>query len=157
MDDVTTDFLTKVGIDCAFLATGNELRLDRDALMHSGTYDIVAVMIPELKRQYSSSSMTGLQKNAKDSQRWPLLNLTRQILKSKRLLYETMPNIGGTGRIGQESIQKVVPHRQEPAGSRVLNICECIYIGVHVSGCTAGRGAARRSRARCSSTDACRR
>ena len=82
MDDVTMDFLTKVGIDCALLATGNELRLDRDALMHPGTYDIVAVMIPDLKRQYSSSSMTGLQKNAKDSQRWPLLNLTRQILKS---------------------------------------------------------------------------
>jgi len=82
MDDTTIDFLTKVGIDCEHLLSGNEMRLDRSAFMHHDTYEVVAVMIPDLKKQYSSSSMTALQKNAKDNQKWPLLNLTRQILKS---------------------------------------------------------------------------
>jgi hypothetical protein len=81
MDDLTIDFLAKVGIDCTLLVAGTELRLDRDAFMHVSTYDAVAVMIPDLKKRYSSSSMTALQKNAKDNQKWPLLNLTRQVLK----------------------------------------------------------------------------
>ena len=35
-----------------------------------------------MKKLYSSGSLTSLQKNAKDNQKWPLLNLVRQILKS---------------------------------------------------------------------------
>ena len=38
--------------------------------------------IVKLKELYSSGSLTSLQKNAQTSQKWPLLNLVRQILKS---------------------------------------------------------------------------
>jgi hypothetical protein len=35
-----------------------------------------------LKQIFASSSLTALQSTAEDNQRWPLLNLVRQILKS---------------------------------------------------------------------------
>ena len=38
--------------------------------------------IQKMKKLYSSGSLTSLQKNAQETQKWPLLNLVRQILKS---------------------------------------------------------------------------
>ena len=43
-------------------------------------YEEIKKHIPELKKIFSSSCMTSLQKNAYKSQKWPLLNLARQIL-----------------------------------------------------------------------------
>ena len=83
MDEITRTFLTKVGIDEAHIASGTTQQLDRDQFMHSETYNEVVDMIPELKKRYSSSNMTSLHKNAPDNQKWPLLNITRQILKSR--------------------------------------------------------------------------
>ena len=83
MDDTTIEFLTKVGIDNTQIESGATQQVDRDQFLHSNTYNDVAVMIPDLKKQYSSSNMTSLHKNASDNQKWPLLNITRQILKSR--------------------------------------------------------------------------
>jgi len=83
MDNSTLAFLTKVGIDNALIESGTTQQLDRDQFMHSETYNEVVDMIPELKKRYSSSNMTSLHKNAPDNQKWPLLNITRQILKSR--------------------------------------------------------------------------
>lgn len=52
----------------------------RDTLLSDMKYDEIKKLIPNLKRHYSSSLMTSLQKNADKTQRWPLLNLVRQIL-----------------------------------------------------------------------------
>ena len=38
--------------------------------------------IVELKKKFSSSSLTSLQKTAESGQKWPLLNLVRQVLKT---------------------------------------------------------------------------
>lgn len=83
MDDITIKFLTKVGINNTLIESGATQQIDRDQFLHSSTYNDVAVMIPELKKRYSSSNMTSLHKNAPDNQKWPLLNITRQILKSR--------------------------------------------------------------------------
>ena len=45
-----------------------------------GTKNATAKQV--MKKIYSSGSLTSLQKNAQDIQKWPLLNLVRQILKS---------------------------------------------------------------------------
>ena len=58
----------------------NGLIIPRDVLLSDTKYNEVKKTIPELKKNYSSSFMTSLQKNAGESQKWPLLNLIRQIL-----------------------------------------------------------------------------
>ena len=83
MDDITIHFLTKVGIDYTLIGSGATQELDRNQFLQSEIYNEVASMIPELKKRYSSSNMTSLHKNASDNQKWPLLNITRQILKSR--------------------------------------------------------------------------
>ena len=52
----------------------------RDNLLSDEKYHEIKDIIPELKKNYSSSFMTSLQKNAEKEQKWPLLNLIRQIL-----------------------------------------------------------------------------
>ena len=41
-------------------------------------YEEIKKLIPELKKKFSSSFMTSLQKNAEKEQKWPLLNLVCQ-------------------------------------------------------------------------------
>jgi len=53
----------------------------RDILLSPKTYETVQVDITELKKKFSSSSLTSLQRSASKDQKWPLLNLVRQILK----------------------------------------------------------------------------
>ena len=52
----------------------------REQLLSNLKYDEVKKLIPELKKKFSSSFMTSLQKKAEISQKWPLINLIRQIL-----------------------------------------------------------------------------
>ena len=63
--------------------------IPREQLLSDLKYDEIKKLIPELKKIYSSSFMTGLQKNADKNQKWPLLNLIRQILNAYN--YEMEP------------------------------------------------------------------
>ena len=56
--------------------------VSREILLSGDTYEIVKMDIPIIKKFYSSSGMKGLQKNASEKERWPLLNLVRQLLKA---------------------------------------------------------------------------
>jgi hypothetical protein len=81
MDEHSKKILYTVGIYCE--ASMNELDgifLPRDQLLSVTKYNEIKEMIPQLKTVFSSSFMTGLQKNAEKNQRWPLINLVRQIL-----------------------------------------------------------------------------
>jgi hypothetical protein len=52
----------------------------REQLLSDTKYEEVKKYIPELKKKFSSSFMTSLQKKAETHQKWPLINLIRQIL-----------------------------------------------------------------------------
>jgi len=52
----------------------------REQLLSDLKYEEVKKYIPELKKKFSSSFMTSLQKKAETNQKWPLINLIRQIL-----------------------------------------------------------------------------
>ena len=56
--------------------------IPRDILLDISVYDSVKDDIQLLKQKFSSSSLTALQRGAEVEQKWPLLNLVRQILKS---------------------------------------------------------------------------
>jgi hypothetical protein len=77
IDNITKNILDKVGI----FFIENEILVDREALLQDSIYDELKSDIEDLKKKFSSSSLTSLHKQADAKQRWPLLNLVRQILR----------------------------------------------------------------------------
>lgn len=76
------DFLNKVGISCDSLDNLDRIQMSRDLLLDIKLYESVKEYIPKLRSIFSTSYLTSLQKTAEDNQKWPLLNLVRQLLKS---------------------------------------------------------------------------
>ncbi len=58
----------------------NGLLISRDVLLSVDKYNEAKLLLPQLKLVFSSSSMTSLQSDAAIVQKFPLLNLVRQIL-----------------------------------------------------------------------------
>jgi len=80
MDDETINIFKNIGFE---FNESNELNgqiIPREQLLSDTKYDEIKLQIPGLKKKYSSSLMTSLQKNADILQKWPLLNFVRQIL-----------------------------------------------------------------------------
>ena len=69
-----------VGLEVNHFEELNGLTISRETLLSDDKYDEAKLLIPHLKKNYSSSFMTSLQKDADKSQKWPLLNLIRQVL-----------------------------------------------------------------------------
>jgi len=65
------------------------LLIPREQLLEDTVYEKIKVKIPRLKQFFSSSYMTALQSTADTQQRWPLLNLVRQILSAHH--YKLVP------------------------------------------------------------------
>jgi len=82
MDQTTTHLLQTIGIEVDNQLIIQEQLIPREILLSDFIYETIKQNIPDLKQHYSSSFMTSLQKNADKSQKWPLLNLTRQILNT---------------------------------------------------------------------------
>ena len=82
MDKVVLDFLKKCNIPLTEASELNGLMIPRNILLDPDVYKNIQPHIVELKKRFSSSSLTALQKEASSSQKWPLLNLVRQILKA---------------------------------------------------------------------------
>jgi hypothetical protein len=80
MDEESKQILLLTGIDFEILNNGDGLLIPREQLLDDKKYEDIQKILPELKKTFSSSFMTSLQKNAEKSQKWPLLNLIRQIL-----------------------------------------------------------------------------
>jgi hypothetical protein len=80
MNQESKTILKLIGIEINELNEINGLTISREQLLSDSKYEEVKQLLPELKKIYSSSFMTSLQKNAEKSQKWPLLNLLRQIL-----------------------------------------------------------------------------
>lgn len=80
MNEESKSILKIIGIEFNAIEDLNGLSILRDQLLSDTKYEEVKQFLPELKKIYSSSFMTSLQKNADKSQKWPLLNLVRQIL-----------------------------------------------------------------------------
>ena len=83
MKDELKAFLNKCQIIFEETTYLNGLEIPRDILLSKTRYEKVKPDIENLKKMgFSSSTLTALQKNATEQQKWPLLNLVRQILKA---------------------------------------------------------------------------
>jgi hypothetical protein len=80
MNEESKTIFKMIGIQFNAIEDLDGLTIWREQLLSDTKYDEIKKLLPELKKIYSSSFMTSLQKNADKSQKWPLLNLVRQIL-----------------------------------------------------------------------------
>jgi hypothetical protein len=81
--DIFFSILKKIGFKISSIEELQNMEgflIPRQCLLYKGDYDEIADLVPELKKKFSSKHLTSLHKNAKISQKWPLLNLLRQIL-----------------------------------------------------------------------------
>jgi hypothetical protein len=80
VDEVSKNILIASGIIINSNEYPDEILILRDSLLSDKIYKSIEPEIFELRKTLSSSSLTSLQKGADKSQKWPLLNLVRQIL-----------------------------------------------------------------------------
>lgn len=80
LDEYSKKILIETGIIINSQEYPDEILILRDSLLSDNIYKSIENDIIELRKVLSSSSLTSLQKGADKSQRWPLLNLVRQIL-----------------------------------------------------------------------------
>jgi hypothetical protein len=80
IDEISKKILLASGIILNNKDYPDEILILRDTLLDDKIYDTIKNDVKELKRILSSSSLTSLQKEADKHQKWPLLNLVRQIL-----------------------------------------------------------------------------
>lgn len=80
--------------------------IPRDIMLSEKTYESVKEKIPELKKKLSSSSLTSLHKNAKQEQKWPLLNLVRQILKTYNYTMKPTRKAAGYTKDGKKKYKR---------------------------------------------------
>ena len=78
---VLINFFNKCGLNCKTLKDLSEKLIPRDILLDLKSYNNLYESICELKEIYSTTNTTCLQSSAESKQKWPLLNLVRQILK----------------------------------------------------------------------------
>ena len=76
------DFLNKGNIPCKILNDLDGMIIPRELFFNPDIYKQLKEQIPELKTIFSSSYLTSLQTSAEEVQKWPLLNLIRQVLRS---------------------------------------------------------------------------
>lgn len=79
-EEVIIYFLNCCGISSDSLNNIEEIIIPRENLLNHDLYDKLFSYIPKIKSLLSSSTYTATQKNALNTQKWPLINLIRQIL-----------------------------------------------------------------------------
>ena len=94
MDNESKLIFKSIGIEFDTLLELNGLFIPREMLLSDNKYDEIKKLIPDLKKNYSSSLMTSLQKTAEKSQKWPLLNLVRQVLNTYNYKMEPVRKAG---------------------------------------------------------------
>jgi hypothetical protein len=82
----------------------NGLLIPRDLLINDSKYDIVKEYLEKLKKHelFSSTFLTSLHKDAEKKQKWPLLNLVRQILKVNNFNMKPVRKSDGKTKLGKK-------------------------------------------------------
>uniref|UniRef100_A0A6C0F8L8 Uncharacterized protein n=1 Tax=viral metagenome TaxID=1070528 RepID=A0A6C0F8L8_9ZZZZ len=80
MDEIPKKILNEIGIHFDKADELADIFLSREFFLDELKYFSVKSYIPGLKELFSSSYLTSLHKDAEKTQKWPLLNLVRQIL-----------------------------------------------------------------------------
>ena len=82
----------------------NGIMIPRDLLINDEKYDTVKEYLEKLKKHklFSSTFLTSLHKDAEKKQKWPLLNLVRQILKVNHFRMKPVRKSAGKTKLGKK-------------------------------------------------------
>lgn len=120
-------FLNKCGLNIKSLELIDNFELERDTLLNLNIYKNIQADIPELKKYLSSSMFTSVQKNANNQQKFPLINLVRQILK--RMGYDLTPKriCNGYDENGKKNIKDYLVFKQLNLLCKKKKLCPLLY------------------------------
>lgn len=76
--------------------------IPREILISKDKFESLKDDIDKIRKIYSSGSLTSLQRNAVDTQKWPLLNLVRQMLKINEYKMEPIRKSDGYTHDGKK-------------------------------------------------------
>ena len=107
MDSTCILILNKVGISIKEIDDLDNLMIERDILLSDTKYNEIHFLIPELKKKFSSSKLTSLHKVASQNQKWPLLNLIRQILSVYQIEMIPIRKANGYSKTGQKLYKRL--------------------------------------------------
>lgn len=110
------NLLKKINIDVSSQKLDG-LLLDRELFLSEHIYNTLIDDIKSLRSKYSSSSLTSLQKTAKEEQRWPLLNLIRQILRIEGYTMTPIRKADGYALDGKKKYKRFFLIKQTPEKS----------------------------------------
>lgn len=111
-DNLIIKFLKIFNININNFDELNGLIIQRDDLIHiygniNNKYQQIKLLIPELKKYFSSTKLNSLHKNASDNQKWPVLNILRQILKTKNFILIPKRIANGYTKSGQKLYRRI--------------------------------------------------
>ena len=101
------EFLNQCGIVCESIETLDGIQIPRNVLLDDTRYTSAKSFIPKLKRIFSSSNMTSLQSSAENNQRWPLVNIVRQVLRSSNYRLKPRRLSDGYTSAGKKKYRRV--------------------------------------------------
>jgi len=99
------------------------MMIPREMLLCQKKYYDLSMNILELKKMFSSSMLTSLQTNAPKKQKWPLLNLVRQILRTNDYAMEPKRKSNGYDDDGKKKyLRFFIIHKKKVEEDLNLNL-----------------------------------
>lgn len=99
---IVKEFLNKCGIVFEDYKMLDGMLIPRETLLSQEKYENIKEDLVKMKKMYSSGALTALQKSAETKQKWPLLNLVRQILKSNNYKMDPIRKSNGYTNEGKK-------------------------------------------------------
>jgi len=84
----------------------NGFFIERDTLLNESHYNEIKQLIPELKKNFSSTYLTSLHKNSSEHQKWPLINLLRQIFNVYKYSMKPLRKSNGYDKNGVKQYKR---------------------------------------------------
>lgn len=111
-NDILLNFLTECGFTCSSIDLLDGYHIHRDTLLDIERYKRAKLYIPELKKSFSSSSLTALHISAENKQQWPLINIVRQVLKSCNYRFQPKRISNGYTASGKKLYKRIFEVQQ---------------------------------------------
>ena len=106
-EKILLEFLEICKVPCVGISQLSGLQIPRETLLSETAYKDAKHFIPKFKKIFSSSYLTSLQSGAEKNQRWPLLNLLRQILKSYKYNLTPKRLANGYSKTGKKLYRRI--------------------------------------------------
>ena len=95
LEDLIFKMFALTGLNISNIEELEDVILDRDDFLHPDLYQKVVTFIPEIKNFLKSSYLTSLHANTEKKQRFPCINLYRQVLRCQQ--YKMIPVVVSQG------------------------------------------------------------